>query len=253
MTIDRRTLFERWAPPASPWAEWAKPVFFALMNVETQPPAVADQPPPDLRWMDHDPRPMAVIVDLAGAESLRWAAAFVARGFAAVPLFNCAPGPNAVINSAELARALLHFAPSSSPPPADAPPCFILDADRNRPGVSPAPGQFDNRWLIFPQDFPSAAMLMSRSLRAVVVVQERPGPVAEDLAHILLSWQRAGVAILRQQAGAAEPPEPIDVKRPRGYRSTLRRLMVTLGLRHNSAGGFGSIVPDLQTSGVGYA
>lgn len=253
MTFNRRQLFERWSPPTSPWADWAKPLFFALMEERSGPPNGAERPAPDLRWLDHDPEPVAIIVDLPGHEAVRWAASLVERGFAAVPLFNGTPGSQALIDCNDLARALVHYAPGASPPAADAPPCFLLDADRFAEKRQPAPGQFDNRWLTFPHDFPSAALLMSRSLRAVVVIQEREGPVAEDLAHVLLNWQRAGVAILRKAINSAVPPERIEIKRPKGYRSTLRRILVTLGLRHNSAGGFGSRVPELQESGVGYA
>mgnify|MGYP001183195104 CR=1 FL=1 len=254
MTLNRRELFERWSPPGSPWADWAKPVFFALMHERSGPPNNAHLPSPDLRWLDHDPRPVAIILDLPGVESARWAASLAARGFATVPLFNGTPGPQAVIDYSDLARALVYYAPDAAPPPQDAPPCFLLDSDRLAGKLLIAPGQFDNRWLTFPHDFPSAALLMSRSLHIAIVVQLRDGPVSEDLSHVLLHWQRAGVAIMRKAALSVGPPERIEIRRPKGYRSALRRVMVTLGLRHNSAGGFGSKVPDLQdSSGVGYA
>ena len=54
-----------------------------------------------------------------------------------------------------------------------APPAFLLDSDRMK-APAPDPGRFDNRWLVFPQDFPSAAFLRSRV--HLGVANDRPCP-----------------------------------------------------------------------------
>ena len=44
----------------------------------------------------------------------------------------------------------------------DNPPAFLLDSRRLRGEKAPAPGVYDNRWMVFPQDFPSAKFLQAR-------------------------------------------------------------------------------------------
>jgi hypothetical protein len=57
------------------------------------------------------------------------------------------------------------------------------------------PIQFDNRWIPYPQDFPSGEFFGAHGIRRVVVVQEADGETAEDLYEVLLGWQRLGLAI----------------------------------------------------------
>ena len=83
----------------------------------------------------------------------------------------------------------------------EAPPAFLLDSRRFPRGKAASPGQFDNRWMVFPQDFPSGKLLLSRGLRRAVVVRE--GPLMDDLAHVLRRWQEAGVRI--EEKVATEP------------------------------------------------
>jgi hypothetical protein len=130
-----------------------------------------------------------------------------------------------------------------------APPVFLLDADRCR-NRFPVAGRFDNRWLVFPQDFPSANYLLSRGVKRVILVQESDTPQA-DLAHVLLRWQESGMKILVQPFLAAGLPREITVSRPSGFRTLLYRALAVMGLRRNSTGGFGGIVPAPSSSGWG--
>jgi len=53
----------------------------------------------------------------------------------------------------------------------DAPPVFILDALRLR-GTNPIlDDMFDNRWMVFPQDFPSARFFAEKKIKLVTLVQ----------------------------------------------------------------------------------
>jgi hypothetical protein len=75
----------------------------------------------------------------------------------AMPLFNGTSGPAAVIDVGRLTRALAAGAPAirGYRLPPDAPPAFLLDSRRNEPATPPAPGAYDNRWVVLAQDFPS--------------------------------------------------------------------------------------------------
>jgi hypothetical protein len=116
----------------------------------------------------------------------------------------------------------------------------------------PSPGQFDNRWAVFPQDFPSATFLLSRGIQRVVLLQDDQEPASlDDLVHVLLRWQKAGIEVLRQglSHGAAGTPQPLAMRRPLSFRGIFYRALAASGLRRNSAGGFGSIVPLAVSSG----
>ena len=83
----------------------------------------------------------------------------------------------------------------------------------------------------------------------MVLVQEIAGKPQNDLAHILLRWQEAGIRILGCEASGDKQPEPVQVEKPNNFRALWYRAMVLAGLRRNSAGGFGAIVPEPSSSG----
>jgi hypothetical protein len=126
------------------------------------------------------------------------------------------------------------------------PPAFLLDSHRIAP--KPGPGAFDNRWMTFPQDFPSANLLLSRGLRNAIVFQQE-SLIQTDLDHVLLRWQQAGMQI--QLKAGDQPVHPIKVFKPRSFRSWLYVGLALMALRPNSAGGFGSVVP-LPGQGGGF-
>ena len=98
-----------------------------------------------------------------------------------------------------------------------------------------------------PQDFPSAIRLLDAGVRTVQVIRTR---VNGDLAHVLMRWQEGGLLLT-----VREPPytnyEPLTVTAPSRFRWWWYRTLVYSGLHRNSAGGFGSIVPDTQKWGGG--
>jgi hypothetical protein len=210
--------------------------------------APPDDAPPqttalDLSWIDARDGNTAVVVDLPGALSVELGLALAAGGFRPVPLFNACDGRDAALDLKPIVRRLLDGAASLSQRalPDDAPPAFLLDS-RRMEVAAPPPGKFDNRWLSFPQDFPSASFLASRGIRRVILVDTRPAP-RDDLAHTLRRWQEAGLEILRKEWDSPSPPAPLDVPRPSRFRSTWHRVLALVGLRRNSAGGFGAVVP----------
>jgi hypothetical protein len=244
--MTREELFETWAPPRSPWSAWAKPVVFAEMPL-TAIPGQALPALPDASWAP-DPSETAVIVNLDGADSVMMGLALGRRGYRPVPLFNGNDGPSPLIDMGPLRMALASAAPTlSGLGLADAAsPAFLIDGRRQAP--RPSPGKFDNRWLVFPQDVPSANLLLSKGIRRVIVCQLGQS-LAEDLCHVLLRWQQAGIAIQVRDVQTAAGPTDVVVKQPKRFRSILYRLLAVAGLRRNSAGGFGSVVPQASSGG----
>ncbi len=249
-------LFDLWAPPSAVWSSWAKPVLFAELGTA---PAldlhVEPLPAMDLRA----DQPTAVVVDLPSAEAVKAGLALAEHGFRPVPLFNGARGPQALSTGSValvdndpilawlsagaqvLARCTLAN---------DAPPAFLLDSRRQPPATDASPGRFDNRWMVFPQDFPSANYLRSqRIIRALLIQSDARCQPPEDLAHVLRRWQEAGLPLFVAGWGTAATPQPLAVNRPKRFRSMWHVVLAVMGLRRNSAGGFGSIVPMLPSGG----
>lgn len=77
----------------------------------------------------------------------------------------------------------------------------------------------------------------------LLVQQDRSKPV-DDLRDGLLRFRRAGLEILSVDMAAGAAPRTLDLPPLRLWRFLRCLAMLTLGLRWNSAGGFGSIVPQ---------
>lgn len=271
-----RELFDVFAPQQSPWSVWAKPVLFAELNAVLGNPSTYDWnellAALDVSWVEPPDGHTLVIADLPGRESVILGIALARAGYRPIPLYNGADGPSAVIDVDPIIQYLALGAEFLRTLRLDpkAPPVFMLDSQRLRQKTSPSPGSFDNRWVAFPQDFPSAAFLLSKGIHEVIICYGRlqfegekrwtePSyvhkSVAEDLMHVLLPWQEAGIQIKAKQmnepGGASGPPVPITVQTPSWFRTSFRRWMVTFGLRRNSAGGFGSRVPEASSGGGG--
>ena len=249
--MDASKLFEIWAPADSVWSPWAKPALFADEAVLG---ALTGTPPPPA--MTPEPRSVysgdsgtAFILDLPGERSVDLGLTLARAGYRPVPLFNTTDHPAALVD----VRPVLHRLVSGAAEltrvhlPPEAPPVFLLDANRAAASATPSPGRYDNRWVVFPQDFPSASFLLARGVRQVVLLQaQRPNhgdQPRDDLAHVLRRWQDAGIAIHFQDPDVDAPPRPLDVRRPSSFRSLFYRALTLAGLRRNSAGGFGGIIP----------
>lgn len=232
-------LYAAWAPETSPWSAWAKPVLFASMQRLLALPA-SPAPAPTATAMPPAAPGRAWVIDLDGPDAVAVGAA-LAPGAWPVPLFNGVPDLRAVIDLGPTLAALRAAASALPIARAEAPPAFLLDARRMRPARVPMPGDFDNRWQVTPQDFPSDRRLLAAGVTEVVLVAD--GAVADDLAHVLRRWQEAGLVLRRWV------PDPgalviLDVPRPRWFRSLWWRVLVGFGLRPNAAGGFGSTIPQ---------
>jgi hypothetical protein len=168
-----------------------------------------------------------------------------ARGFAPIVLFNgVASGGNAVLNHDEAIKSLIRY--TSALKIADEPsPAFLLDS-RRMMGAAGA-GRYDNRWVTFPQDFPSGGRLRMAGVVNCYLILEG-SRVADDLAHVLKRWQEAGIEMFEATERFATP---LTIKPPPLYKSLYYRWLALRGLKPNSFGGFGAAIPEV-TSGRGY-
>lgn len=89
--------------------------------------------------------------------------------------------------------------------PENAPPAFLLDANRRR--GSPRVGSFDNRSVCFATDFPSGAALAAAGIRRVIVVHD--GYLAHDLVALISEWSKTGVEAL--ETTLAQSPSAIRI------------------------------------------
>ena len=89
-------LYEIWAPPASIWSPWAKPVLFAQMHLgkrpKNDPPEqqVTFEPLASLDWVSSYREDSAIVLDLPGETAIETAMQLAHLGYRPVPLYNCA-------------------------------------------------------------------------------------------------------------------------------------------------------------------
>lgn len=242
MAASNQTVYKIWAPEHAIWCEWAKPVLFAqaVSADYYMPPENAP-----LNWLTYTPdKQTALIIDLPGKNGVSEGMAAARAGFRPVPLYNGVAGPpNAsLVDVSGITSAMFSWAKELAQLKLkpDAPPAFLLDADRMKVRVK-LPGKYDNRWCVFPQDMPSALFLEQQGIKRVVVRTEL---IANDLSHILLRYQERGIQILH--ANGRDPVKEKTVVRPSLFKSLMYRFSVTMGLTRNAAGGFGGPVPEPQ-------
>lgn len=248
-----RDIYEVWAPDFDEWSPWVKPVLFAEIDEVILETASSRQVEASaFRCTIGARRDTAIVVDLPGPRSLIAGFQLANDGYRPVPLYNTTSGRRQKVPSDRCSLTDVSTLVQMLAIPladhvrntiiGDNPPAFLLDSNRLKGGIKPAPGVYDNRWMVFPQDFPSARFLNSRGITRVVVIQETIVP-AQDLVHVLLRWKEGGLAVFLQNAGEETAFRPAELHRPSLFRSAIYRVLALTGLRRNSAGGFGSMVP----------
>lgn len=243
-----------WAPAGSAWSAWAKPALFVhLGKCRADADTLGDWRAVDVRWAPDTRRQTAILVELPAATAVRVGLALAAIGYRPVPLYNVTVGAKPLIDVGPIGDCLIEATPilGEQRIADDAPPAFLLDSRRMTPHLPSAPGHFDNRWIVTPQDFPSANLMLSRGISEVLLVRDEDGAVREDLAHVLPRWQSAGIRVrgVNVTRAGAEPAELV-VRKPTGFRRAWYRVLAFAGLRRNAAGGFGAIIPH-PSSGAG--
>lgn len=265
-------LYSLWAPADSAWSPWVLPVPFAQLLCPGG-ATTAAAPSFNLDWLPSETAmDMAIVVDLPGGDAIYYGLALLERGYRPVPVIDGSPGPDrsaifsldssiltgenyksaCMVDMRGLLLALCQGADQlrNAQLAPESPPAFLLDSKRMSGVAYNIELAFDNRWLAFPQDFPSGRFLKNRGIRRVVLVHDTflKDP-QEDLAHVLLRWQEEGIAIESKSAGFGDAPAPITVSRPFRFRAAWYRALAVLGLRRNDAGGFGGYPPDPSSGG----
>ncbi len=243
--------FKVWAPSESVWSKWVKPVIFAQIPQRTIEPVPAARVEFDLSSLPGATDHTALVVNLEADNSVQAALALVQRGYRPVPLYNCWDGPGALIPLAPVLNAMVTATDSlrQSALGPDAPPAFMIDANRIVP--QPVEGRFDNRWIVFPQDFPSAIFFRSQGIEQVILLQRGIQQMQEDLFQVLLLWNKGGLRLLKKDPFQSEAPQSIDMSLPTRIRMGMGSrffLISTFGLRRSGAGGFGAYRPTSANS-----
>jgi len=252
--MTRDEIFEAWAPTGGIWSNWVKPAPFAQLP-RTLPPD-AEPTAFDLSWLPPAGDRVAIVVDLPGAASVHFGLASARLAYRPVPLFNALLPPETVATGAPSTEiAVVHVEPilaaltrgaeqlRGSPPPLDAPPAFVIDADRQATHTAPLPEAFDNRSVVFVTDFPSAAALARHGITRAVLVRERFGPIGSDLSYALQAWQQAGVRLDLKALSEPGPPTPLSLPRARWLSGLRHRFMELFGFRRTESGDFGGYIP----------
>jgi len=253
-------LYAAWAPSDSIWSQWVIPVPFAHIVCFDTEPEKSLEGLPDLNGFRFD-SDLAIIVDLPGGDSIRYGLALARLGFRPIAVFDGSPGPftvagpvptgaqegvghakaTAVVDMRDLLFALCAIGPvlQGISIVSNAPPAFLLDSLRMKGHDIVSADLFDNRWKVFPQDFPSAKFLREQGVRRILIIQENAAQPQEDVAHVLLRWQEAGLEILASRKTGGNQHSAIRVAKPSRFRASWYRGLEILGLRRNSVGGFG--------------
>jgi hypothetical protein len=270
--VTPQEIYEIWAPPDSVWSAWVLPVPFAQLFCRDA------MVPEELPHFNLDWLPavcsgdLAIVVDLPGADAIHYGLVLLGHGFRPVPVLDGSPGPYSVpapvpsqlslsvgarkpLTTVDMNSLLLALCQGASRLRLarlehDAQPAFLLDSNRMA-GPPPESSEiFDNRWMTFPQDFPSGRFLWDRGIRKAVLVNDKfVSQPQEDLAHVLLRWQEEGIAIESKSARFGDGPVPIWVDRPSRFRAAWYRALAILGLRRNDAGGFGGYPAEVSGGG----
>ena len=140
------------------------------------------------------PKDTAIVIDAHGPRAVAVAAALADR-FAPIFTFGNWPHPAGVVPAHQTIAASLYYLPMFTAAAAvrapDAPPMFVLDANRLAP-YSDAASQFDNRYFV---KLPSAAELQALGVRHVMYVGADGGRELDDLNGALVALCQNGVDV----------------------------------------------------------
>ncbi len=261
--MDKEQIFRIWAPETARWSPWAKPVLFACLDPST-PARPAVERVWDTDWVPPVAAGSLLVLDLPAAEGVYLGLALTARGYRPVPLYNALPLPSgeplfdpltgrpvAAVNVLPILSALKEGADvlGGTNPPPQAPPAFLLDANRRGGGRQMLPDEFDNRSICFTTDFPSANFLSGQGFCSAVLVQRGSDQPQPDLAHVLQRWQAGGIGIHVKNLDLAGPPVPRELAKPSWFGAMFQRALAMVGLRRGEGGGFGAWVHDSWAGG----
>jgi hypothetical protein len=264
--MNKDEVFSIWAAEGSTWSRWVKPVLFAHIDLPG-----GDETPVglgrDAGWAPAPEGMTALVLDLPGAHGVELGVALAVRGYRPVPLYNAIPAPFGekapgrgssmagasvtVVNVIPIIRALQRGAEKLAKARLfpEAPPAFLLDANRRGAGARPRPRDFDNRAVCSTADFPSGEFLLAKGIARALLVERGHSPPQPDLAQVLRRWRAAGLVLERVNLDDPLRMEVFEVTPPPWYGAFLQRAFATLGLRRARGGGFGGWTPESPSAG----
>jgi hypothetical protein len=140
------------------------------------------------------PKDTALVVDAPGPRAVAVAAALADR-FAPVFTFGNWPHPLGVVPAHQTIAATLYYLPmfaaAANVRPPDAPPLFVLDANRLAP-YRDADKQFDNRYFV---KLPTAEQLAALGVRHVLYVSADATQELDDLNGALVALCQKGIDV----------------------------------------------------------
>lgn len=245
--LSAKEVFSIWGSEQGPWSNWVKPALFASIDEKLN---VVDNLPvelPEVLWYSSELQRSALILDLPADQSVWEALALLKFNYQPIPLFNCCHAPGMVIDVQPIVKALwkgakllkIHHNPQNTLP------VFLLDNNRLTNAHLLAPGKFDNRWCIVPQDMPSSNLLKSFGIKNVCL---RTTKIENDIAHILKRYQMDGMEVSVQNV-IDNRIRDFSMSSSLFFKSIWYRIQVLSGFKRNSAGGFGAIIPMPSSSG----
>jgi len=258
--MTKEEIYSIWAPDNSPWSRWVKPVLFAHIDLALAQISTTEMSG-GMKWVPPSAEKVALVLDLPSAEGVLMGIALADFGYHPVPLYNALPSPTDDITGTATASVnvlpILTALSSGTERlvqvnlPSDSPPAFLLDASRSGDERNMKVGDFDNRSISFPSDFPSANFLAAHGIQRVILIQKDRLEPQSDLAHSLRRWQDGGLRLERLRLDLPLAPEPFEVARPPWYGQMFQRMLSSIGFRRAGGGGFGAWLPDSSTGGGG--
>ena len=249
--MKKAEIYAVWADIGSFWSQWTKPVLFAFME-HASPSPVQSLAHTDLSWIPRPDAGVAIVLDLPGAEGVWLGIELARRGYRPVPLYNALPfplTPHPVVRTAVDVQSILIAMRAATDIlrglhiSSDAPPAFLLDANRRRSRFRLSVGDFDNRSVCFTTDFPSAQLLSEGGVHTILLVQWE-GPPDADLVRVLAGWQEAGLSLLQKDVAivALAAPLRLRIEPPRWWQRAWQWITVNASLHRSALGGFGDII-----------
>lgn len=257
--MKRKAVYRSWAPSEGSWTSWVKPVLFSALDEESL--VQEDQLPSAPVWFEqhllaplaegavsadehpyrasHAVRDVALVIDLPGASGTEVGLHAAERGYRPIPLYNAVHSKVAVVDVSEILHALVHGAERVARVPVNAPPAFLLDANRMGGDRVLRPGLFDNRSVCRIADFPSAETLMDAGIARAVLVCE--GSPASDLESVLLAWQESGIALWSKRPDDDRDVAPFVLARRSWFRRIPDAIRAAL-LARRSDGSYGRVI-----------
>lgn len=192
-----KDVYKIWAPSASKWTQWVRPVPFIQIDSEDfKVYKSGNFSIPKINYINEIQNDTAIIVDLPEYYSINEGLALSKIGYRPIPVYNGTSetkGARATVDNHAVEAGLIWGAIELEKIELknDAPPVFLVDSNRlNRYKLDIS--IFDNSWDLYPQDIPSAEYFLENGIDKIIV---RGNSFNMDLKKILYKHQNKGMKI----------------------------------------------------------